>query len=312
MEIDVTSLCANPNVLTITRPRMNHLHHLQISSIWFVICMVLLFHSIVADYSYSCREVYKIKERKSCFESGDAVTFLFGDYYCCSNVTDADLISFGASAFWIKDRGFCGRGACENCIEDTEDCIVFGSEDVFCCPKGYQTDEELLVARRVKEEEEERIKNQEEIKDQSKEGVRDQERDEEGDDERRTEPLSERFKSDEKESEIESKKSQDNDDNKTLRVFISKVTSTTNAPSTTTPSPITTPFITTSTTTTTDSTTTSTTTTTTTHSPISEPNELDFQYPTSPESEEQEDDLDDELLLEEEYHRHHHQTKKSR
>lgn len=278
--------------------------------------MVFLFHPIVANYSYSCREAYAIKERKSCFESGDAVTFLFGDYYCCSNVTDSDLISFGASAFWIKDRGFCGRGACENCIEDTEDCIVFGSEDVFCCPKGYQTDEELLVASKVKEEEE-RIKNQEEIKDQSKEGVRDQERDEEGDDETRAEELvSERFKSDEKKSEIESKKSQDTmDDNRTLRAFISKVTSTTNAPSTTTPSPTTTPSSTTtviSTTTTTESTTTSatTTTTTTTHSPISEPNELDFQYPTGPpENEEQEDDLDDELLLEEEYHRHHSQTR---
>lgn len=71
------------------------------------------------------------------------MTFLFGDYYCCRNVTDADLISYGASAFWRKGRGFCGRGGCETCSQE-QDCIYFGGEDVFCCPQGYQTDEELL------------------------------------------------------------------------------------------------------------------------------------------------------------------------
>ena len=86
-----------------------------------------------------CKDAEKIFRRKACFEAGHAVTFLFGgEYACCLNATDAELLSLGASAFWRKDRGFCGRGACEKCDKQTQECVVYGDEDIFCCPKGYQ------------------------------------------------------------------------------------------------------------------------------------------------------------------------------
>lgn len=100
---------------------------------------------VTGDRESVCREVYAIRERKSCYESGQAVTFLFGDYYCCKNVTDEELVSYGSSAFWRMNRGFCGRGGCETCSRD-QDCVVFGGgEDVFCCPHGYITDEEMAL-----------------------------------------------------------------------------------------------------------------------------------------------------------------------
>jgi hypothetical protein len=65
---------------------------------------------------------------------------IFGDYYCCpAGVTDQQMLSKGASAWWRKDAGFCGRsGSCDNC-NDSQDCVFFDQElDAFCCKNGYK------------------------------------------------------------------------------------------------------------------------------------------------------------------------------
>lgn len=84
-----------------------------------------------------CEEVDNFKKRRQCYEAGQSVTFLAGGYYfCCYNLTHEQLVSIGASAFWTRDVGFCGRGACEVCSKKQE-CVVFSDDDIFCCPKGY-------------------------------------------------------------------------------------------------------------------------------------------------------------------------------
>ena len=85
-----------------------------------------------------CSDSKRRDHRRDCYNSGSIVTFLPGGYYCCKpELSDDDLISIGASAFWRKDFGFCGRGSCDTC-SGKQECVVFSSDDVFCCPKGYQ------------------------------------------------------------------------------------------------------------------------------------------------------------------------------
>lgn len=85
----------------------------------------------------NCIEADDFKERKECYETGKTVTFVAGGYYfCCHNLTHEQLMSIGASAFWTREIGFCGRGACEVCSKKQE-CVVFSDDDIFCCPRGY-------------------------------------------------------------------------------------------------------------------------------------------------------------------------------
>lgn len=85
-----------------------------------------------------CKDAEKMFRRKLCYDAGHAVTFLTGGRYaCCSNVTDIDLLMLGASAFWRKAGGFCGRGACDACSRAQLDCITYGETSIFCCSPGY-------------------------------------------------------------------------------------------------------------------------------------------------------------------------------
>ena len=84
----------------------------------------------------NCKEVDNFKKRRECYEAGQTVTFLAGGYYFCCNLTHEQLVSIGASAFWTREVGFCGRGSCEICSKKQE-CVVFSDEDIFCCPRGY-------------------------------------------------------------------------------------------------------------------------------------------------------------------------------
>ncbi|KAI1305228.1 hypothetical protein HDE_01503 [Halotydeus destructor] len=93
----------------------------------------------VPSLRYKCKEADKLARRKQCFDGGHIVTFIPGGYLCCPNGTsDADLMTIGAAAFWRRGQGFCGRGACEKCEKPGQECVVFGDEDVFCCPSGYK------------------------------------------------------------------------------------------------------------------------------------------------------------------------------
>lgn len=96
-------------------------------------------HDSKDEKTGKCKNAEKLFRRKACYEAGHAVTFLFGGQYaCCVNATDEELLSLGASAFWRKDSGFCGRGACEKCDKETQECVVYDDDNIFCCPRGYK------------------------------------------------------------------------------------------------------------------------------------------------------------------------------
>lgn len=84
-----------------------------------------------------CKEAEKLVRRRNCFERGHTVAFVPGAYLCCANINDSDLMALGSSAFWVKSRGFCGRGACELCEKTSQQCVVFDADNVFCCTKGF-------------------------------------------------------------------------------------------------------------------------------------------------------------------------------
>lgn len=113
---------------------MNQFVFLNMSVVLLSVCL----QTALCDI-YGCTYVYKLFRKRSCFDKGHAVVFSFGDYYCCPEVSDHELLAMGASAWWRKGRGFCGRSSCDHC-NDSQDCVVFNDEDVFCCSTGYSVE----------------------------------------------------------------------------------------------------------------------------------------------------------------------------
>lgn len=105
--------------------------------------LVLMFasSSLGAGLIEGCRFVYKVFRKRACFDKGRAVVYSYGDYYCCPDVTEREMLSMGASAWWLKDHGFCGRSSCDNCNQQ-QDCVVFTDDDIFCCTHNYFQDKE--------------------------------------------------------------------------------------------------------------------------------------------------------------------------
>lgn len=58
-----------------------------------------------AKVRLKCKEVDKLFRRKDCFELGYVVAFVPGQYLCCRNTSDSDLLTIGSSPFGAKVEG---------------------------------------------------------------------------------------------------------------------------------------------------------------------------------------------------------------
>lgn len=102
----------------------------------FLLLLMFCGSSLGSGVIDGCRYVYKVFRKRACFDKGHAVVYSYGDYFCCPEVTEREMLSMGASAWWLKGHGFCGRSSCDNCNQQ-QDCVVFSDDDIFCCTHNY-------------------------------------------------------------------------------------------------------------------------------------------------------------------------------